>query len=132
MKNLHSFEEFINESILNEGKYLDVWPEMPYGDWKSEYDIPLKVQKGLYTELQLKLGSKTVKVKEDIKDVAKSPIFKEFITIPEWDAFYDWTDRSESTTVAAFELKNGEIMVAVYQSYSKNDPSTTQIWTITK
>jgi len=132
MKHIQNFEEFVNESIINEGKFTDVWPTMPYGDWKSEYDIPNSIQKELYLELQSKLGSKSVKVKEDIEDRAKSPVFNEFITMPEWNMFYNWTNRSESTTVAAFELKNGEIAVAVYQTYSRSDPKTTQMWTITK
>ena len=132
MKKLLNFDDFLNESILNEGKFTDVWVDLPYGDWKSEYEIPAKVQKELYSELQQKLGSKTVKVKEDIKDVSKSPIFQEFITLAEWDAFWTWTNKYESTTIAAHELKNGEIVVGVYQTYSKNNPDTTIIWTITK
>jgi hypothetical protein len=133
MKNyIPNFEEFLNESILNEANFLDVWPEMPYGDWKSEYDIPKSVQQELYRSLQSELGSKNVKVKEEIKDLETSPIFKELNSMNEWDAFYDWTNRSESTSIGAWKLKNGEIVVCVYQSYSRSDARTAQVWTITK
>jgi hypothetical protein len=132
MKNLLTFSEFLNESVINEANYLDVWPQMPYGDWKSEYEIPYSVQKDLYSELQSKLGSKTVKVKEDIEDPAKSPIFKALLAMREYDAFWSWTNRSESTTVGAFELPDGEIVVACYQTFSLSDARDTQLWTITK
>ena len=127
MKNLKTYNEFVNES-----NFLDVWPSMPYGDWKTEYDIPKKIQNELYIALQSELRSKTVKVKEDIEDPKTSLIFKEFVAANEMDAFWSWTNRSESTTVAAHELKNGEIVVAVYQAYDRSEPSTTQIWTIEK
>ena len=132
MKKLLTFDEFINESLLNEANFLDVWPKMPYGDWKSEYDISAKVQKELYSELQSKLGSKTVKVKEDVKDTKNSLIFKELATMSQYDSFWSWTNRSESTSVGAFELKNGEIVVAVFQAYSWRNPNETVIWTISK
>jgi hypothetical protein len=132
MKNLLSFNEYINESVLNEANFLDVWPKLPYGDWKSEYEIPAKIQKELYLELQDKLGSKSLKVKEDIEDPAKSPIFNELATMAEYDAFWSWTSRSESTSIGAFELKNGEIVIAVFQTYSWGDPKETQLWTIQK
>jgi hypothetical protein len=130
MRKLKTFEEFLNESVLNEAKFTDVWPTMPYGDWKSEYDIIPKIQRELYTAVQNELGNKNPKVKEEIKDLAKSPLFKEVLNLADWDAFYNWTNRSESTSVGAWKLKSGQIIVLVYQTYDKENTNTTQAWIV--
>ena len=130
MKNhIPSFEEFLNESKLNESSYWEVWTDLPYGDFESEYEIPTNELQGLWYACQQELKTKNPKVK--IADVEKgSKEFKEIVSFKEWDAFWRWTSDNEATSASAWLLKNGDVGVSVYQAYSFGDADEMVTWTV--
>jgi hypothetical protein len=132
MKKIKSFEEFINESTINEGEYFDVWPSIPGSTWEYEYEISKNDQEDLYATLQDELGTKNPKIKEDEIDNTKSPFYKEIQSLGEYNSIWSWTSDSESTSAGAWKLKNGDIFVSVYQAYSFSDPKEHVSWIVGK
>lgn len=131
MKKIPSFDEFINESNLNESSYWDVWTTLPYGDFESEYEIPEEELESLWYACQHELKSKNPQVKiADVQPGTKE--FKEIIGFQEYDAFWSWTSDNEATTASAWLLKTGDVGVSVYQSYSFRDPKEMVTWTVSK
>lgn len=128
MKNLKTFDEFLNESTGNNSR--DAWPDI-HGGWSSEYGIPTKVQKELTHAVSQELKTNVFKVTEDPKELTKE-LF-DFLNKSEMtnDFVYSWTNRSDSTSVLAYN-QNDRIVVVIKNPYDRFSDEGVLIWFVEK
>ena len=129
MKNIQSFEEFINESSVNEAKST-AWVDLPTGTWSSEYSIPTGAQKDLTNEIIDILGPNFKIINPSAEGDEK--LLKEIEALGYDDTIFNFTTKRESSTVEAYKLKNGTVAVAVFSTYGSVRDSDAIIWVIGK
>jgi hypothetical protein len=129
MKNILSFDEFLNESSLNEAKST-AWVSLPTGTWTSEYSIPSGAQKDLTNEIIDILGPNFKIINPSAEGDEK--LLKEIEALGYDDTIFNYTTKRESSTVEAYKLKNGNIAVAVFSTYGSVKDSDAIIWIIGK
>lgn len=130
MKNLLTFNE-AKTSFM--GNYMDVWPDLSYmrEDWKSAYGISIGDQKELYKELQKKLGSKTPKLKDELRGSDMAEMQRKLTAFGKSKYFWAWSHNIHYLDIRAYDL-NGEIVVISYGEWGNLDDSSLMIWTIEK
>ncbi len=127
MINIPLFEDFVNR--LNEAS--DAWISLPTGDWRTEYDIPTKIQKELTLVVQDKLKTKNIKITKE--NAEKDPKVMEEVKKMFFDHIYSYTTKRESTVIKAWQLSDGSIAVASYPAWGNElEDSDCMIWVVDK